>query len=175
VVALSQALKARRARLAAQSADPAVDGGRRRHTAAAAVALAAVLCCVCNLAGIVISGVGRYPGTPRYLLAALYVPFLFLGVCLRWLPGRRLARLGSVFPLAVALFAAFEFGLRAGAPPLRLCDLRQPYSEVAQTLDRLARAGKIGRGIATYWNARANQYQSRRRVQVKTVHPPGDP
>src|SRR5262249_52595356 len=43
------------------------------------------------------------------------------------------------------------------------------------TLDRLARAGKIGRGIATYWNARANQYQTRRRVQGKVVHPHGEP
>jgi hypothetical protein len=176
VVALYQALKARRARLSAASPEAAEDGERRRQLAAAAIALAAVLACVCNLAAIVLSGVGCYPGTPRYLLAALFVPFLFLGVCLRFLPGRPLALLGRVFPLAVIGFAAFELGPRAqDAPPFHLRELRQPYSELAQTLDRLARAGKIGRGIATYWNARAFQYQTREDVQIKVVWPHGEP
>jgi hypothetical protein len=177
VVALSQALLARRARLGA-GAGPDVAGGdgRRQRLAAAALALAAVLACACNLAAIVLSGVGRYPGTERYLLAALFVPFLFLGVCLRFLPGRRLALLGRGFPLAVLGFAAFELGPRAqDAPPFRLRELRQPYSELARTLDRLAREGKIGRGIATYWNARTFQYQTREDVQVKAVHPHGEP
>jgi hypothetical protein len=175
VAALHQALKARRARLGADGGTDA-EGERRRRLAAAAVAAAAVLACVCNLAAIVLTGVGRFPGTPRYLLAALFLPFLFLGVCLRFLPGRRLALLGRAFPLAAVGFAAFELGPRAkDAPHFHLRELRQPYSPLAQTLDRLAREGKIGRGIATYWNARSHQYQTRERVQIKAVHPHGEP
>jgi hypothetical protein len=170
---LAQLLRARRARLAAGTA--AGVAATETRPGAAALPVAAVCACLCNLAAIVLSGVGTYPGTPRYLLAALFLPFLFLGLCLRLLPGRPLALLARAFPLAVVIFAASELGRRQGVPPLAWEDLRQPYPELARTLDRLAREGKVCRGIATYWHARMLQYLSREHVPVMVVHPHGEP
>jgi hypothetical protein len=123
----------------------------------------------------VLSGVGRLEGTDRYLLAALFLPFLFLGLCLRLLPGRFSRRLARAVPLAAALYAAYEMFLRPGTPPLALRELCQPYPELARALDRLARAGKIHRGIATYWNCRGVEYLTREGVPLKVVLPHGEP
>jgi hypothetical protein len=110
----------------------------------------------------------------RYLLADLFVPFLFLGLCLRLLPGRA-SLLGRAFPLAAVLLAAYEFGRAEALPRFRLGELSQHYSELAQTLDRLAREGKISRGLATYWDARRLVYETRTHVPIFTMHTDGEP
>ena len=148
----------------------------RPQAATAALVAAAWLGCVCTVAALVVSGVGRCPGSDRYLLSLLFIPFLFLPVCLRFLPGRPLQRLGQAIPLFLVLFAVYQMTCRHGpAPRFAFRDLRQPYPEVCQTLDRLANEGKIHRGLATYWNARKHQYLCREHVQIKAIFADGTP
>ncbi len=171
VVALRALVSARAER---QRAGSISDGDNRTRTALGAVALVSLLCVVCNLAAVVVSGAGRVPGFDRYLLGAALVPFLFVAVCLRALPGRPLRMLARAFPAVVVLFAGAKLGLHHRQAFSRDA-WRTPYPEAAQVLDRLACERKITCGLATFWNARGLSYLTRERVPIHTILPDGQP
>jgi hypothetical protein len=170
VVGLSRAWRGR-----ASGPDNAAVGALPGNRVAAMLCLAAGFSCLGNFGAVVLSGVARHPGTLRYLLAALVIPFLFMGLGVRLLPGRTGRSLGRIFLVLVPLYAVYQIALRPGAPDLGVSVLSQPYPEPAVTLDRLARAGKLGRGLASYWTARRAQYLSRSGVQLRTILPSGQP
>jgi hypothetical protein len=152
----------------------AADEPRRARTALTAVALVGLLCVACNLTAVILSGTCRLQGFDRYLLGAVFMPFLFLAVCIRFLPGWPFRWFGRALPALVVLLAAAEVGLRH-RQALSFDGLRPAYSEAARVLDRLAREKKISCGLATYWNARSLAYLTRERIPLRAILPDGEP
>jgi len=170
VVALRAVWAARGKRLAPASPDEA----SRRQAAVAAIALIGLLCCVCNVGAVVVSGAARLPGFDRYLLGAVFIPFLCAGFCCRFLPGWPLQWLARACPVLVVLYATAALGIDY-RQVFTFGELRPPYPEVARVLDRLAREQKLGHGLATFWNSRSLCYLTHEYVQLHTILPNGEP
>jgi hypothetical protein len=138
-----------------------------------AVALVALLVCGCNVAAVLTAGAWVNPASFRYLFGVLLTPFLFFGLLVRLLPGRRPAVGSALVTAGIAAFAAVQ--VSAQVPGFRWHHLRLPRSPLAQTIDRLARERGLRAGLADYWSARSVQLLATEPVRVKAVLPDGAP
>lgn len=131
----------------------------------------ALLSPLCNVAAVFLRNFDDAP--PRYLFACWLLPFLFLGLFVRLLPGEVGRRGGVWFRLAVVVFALYRIVPHAAA--LSYTSFELPYPPLAQTLDRLQRERGPMRGLAGYWVARRMDFLSRERVAVRPACWDGSP
>jgi hypothetical protein len=130
----------------------------------------ATLSPLCNLTAVFLYSLGKLDRAPhRYLFAYWLLPFLFLGLFVRLLPGRLGRRGGVCFRLGVVLFAAYRLVVQGAATDCT--HFEPPYPPLARLLDRLERERGPMRGLAGYWTARRMDFLSRERVWVRpAVH-----
>jgi hypothetical protein len=135
------------------------------------VASVATLAPLCNVAAVFLCTF--YSAPSRYLFACWLLPFLFLGLFARMLPGRMRYWGRAGFQLAVVFLALYRIGVHGAA--MDCTHFEPPYPPLAQTLDRLQRERGPMRGLAGYWVARRMNFLSRERVWVRPAGPDGEP
>lgn len=113
------------------------------------------------------------PPASRYLFAFWLLPFLFLGLFVRLLPGGFGCHGGRCFRLAVVLLAAYRIIMFGAATDY--LHFEPPYPPLAQTLDRLERERGPLRGLAGYWRARTMNFLTKERVWVRPAFANGVP
>jgi hypothetical protein len=127
---------------------------------------------LCNIAAMLGTGQAENPAVLRYGLTCFMLPFLFLGLLLRWLPGWA-ARSAVGFRLAVFAFTIYQAYLFVPAMSRQHFEL--PYPPLARELDRLARERGPMRGLAGFWSARHLTALSREGVRLNVVTASGQP
>jgi hypothetical protein len=151
----------------------AAHAGLRRRPEVLLTALVCLLACLSNLGAVLLVALGPLgPGFPRYTLVVVLLPFLFLSLFVRLLPGR-VGRVGVALAVLAAVGAVTQLGLRA--PAFAWHHLRQPYPALVAAVDELARERGVRYGLADYWSARTTSLLSREGVCLKTLAADGAP
>jgi hypothetical protein len=152
---------------------PEIGETARLDSAAMLVALAFLLCPLCNLLALFATGLGTSTAVDRYTLPCYLLPFLGSALLLRLLPGRKARWAATLIQLFGLVWA-----VRQAAVMLPACDLerlRVPYPPLAQALDRLVEERGPMRGLAGYWLARHLEYLTHHHVPVQALDLDGNP
>ncbi|HZY85861.1 MAG TPA: hypothetical protein VFE78_13585, partial [Gemmataceae bacterium] len=131
------------------------------------VALAVLLEPACNLLAVFAVGLGRHPAVDRYCVALYLLPFLFLGLLVRLLPGRPARLAGAGLLAFVVALALHQLG--QALPAVRRAALAQPYPPLAQAIDRLVEEYGPMRGVAGYWSARHLSFLTHSRTPIVPI------
>ncbi len=151
----------------------AIHGVLRRRGEVLLAALVCLLCCLANVAAVLLlSGGPTDAAAGRFLLALVLLPFFFVGLFVRLLPGR-LGRAGLGVLAAAAIVAVVQLVPQVAAFDGR--HLRQPYPDLARAVDELARERGCRFGLADYWTARHISLLSREGVTLKALAGNGAP
>jgi hypothetical protein len=151
----------------------AVHAALKRRPEVLLAALVCLLACLSNIGAVLLVGLGPFAlAFPRYTLVLVLLPFLFLSVFVRLLPGR-ISRVGVALAVVAAVGAVAQLGVRA--PTFAWRHLRQPYPALARAVDELARERGLRYGLADYWSARTMSLLSREGVRLKTLAGNGAP
>ena len=145
----------------------------RRQTVVLSLALMTIASAVGNVLAVVLMAGKVVDAVDRYMLAVVYLPFLFLGLFLQVSPWRRVQWCGRSLALLIASFALIEAAINL--PSLGQRTFHQPYPELAQVVDRLVRERGYRHGLAGYWTAKRLSYLTREKARIAAVREYGDP
>jgi len=147
--------------------------GHPRRFAACALGVFLLLAYLSSLVLFLIMGRQDAAAMVRYSYCFTMLPPLAFPLVVALLAGTARRRLVGVCWLAIVLFIGYrlttEF-LNNGFPRFE-----QPYPELAQRLDDLARERGYIRGLAGYWHARYMRYVTKCHVQLLPVERDGRP
>jgi hypothetical protein len=136
------------------------------------IALVLLLSPLCTLGSLLWTHRADHQGLYRYVLPCFLLPFLFMGLLLRWLPGGA-ARAAGAFRLAVFAFAVYQ--AVGFIPTMSRQQFEGPYPPLVRELDRLAREHGPMRGLAGFWTSRHLTALSRQGVMMNVIGNNGQP
>ncbi len=120
-----------------------------------------------TLAALIVTGNWTDPGNIRYIQTLYILPLFFLALILAVFNGRRASWLKLVLFSTVVIFSLRQ--IIPEAIMLKTANLRLPYSEPTQCLDKLAVNYDLQYGYSDYWNAKYTTIQSHSRVRVNQL------
>ena len=122
-----------------------------------------------TLAALIVTGNWADLGNIRYIQTLYILPLFFLALILAVFNNRIASWLKLVVFSTVVIFSLRQ--IIPEATTLDAANLRLPYPELTQCLDKLAANYNLQYGYSDYWNAKETTIMSRSKVRVNQLQP----
>lgn len=122
---------------------------------------------IITLGALIVSGNWADKGSIRYIQPLYFLPLFFLALILAVYNDRKAFRLKVILLCTVVIFSLRH--IIPEAVTLLAANLRLPYPEMVQCLDRVVTNYDLQYGYSDYWNAKYTTILSRSKVRVNQV------